>query len=257
MKITDFIWLPYSDSKEDYRDHIACAAIEENWGPKRKYLFDYVSDNFELAHAQGKIKEPADKAYFLFRIGTLSTRGGEPITMLAMKNRLPNKQPYVFSKIFTGNRFTIRLENSEVTEVAPSSPTYNIEPIHTDYNLVFNFDHYLKDHEERVSEKLPTLNSHQRFLCIYAALQLAYKRADLCAVKQWYCDKNADEGNYQWLLPLHISEENIDSKPDLIATLDPRKEYSEYYIRTVLPPEFSYGHARAISMRNPHFSSWA
>jgi hypothetical protein len=258
MKLTEFMWLPYSDSNDDYRSHIASAAIEEDWGQDRRYLFDYLRDNFELAHAQGKVKVSEADGYCLFRVGTLSTREGEPITILATKNRVSGKQPYVYTKTFTRGRFTVRTPSgAEVSETAPQPPEYKPPAYGKNFQLVFNFVHYLEDHEARIAEKLPQLNPHQRFLCLYAALQLAHKRSDSCAVPQWYCDKKAEEGDYQWLLPLHVTAETVDSKPDFVATLDPISEHSEYNIRTILPPEYAYGHARAVSGRDPHFRTWA
>lgn len=257
MKLTDFIWLPYSETRDDYRNHISKAALDENWGQDYRYLFDYVRDNFEIAYLQKKVKVSDDGEYCLFRVGTLTTREGEPITILGRKNRQSGKQPYVYSNVFTRARFNVKGGNGEIAEVAPSSPEYTPPPYQQDYQLTFNFFHYLEDHEARVSERLPSLNPHQRFLCIYAALHISHKRSNSCAVPQWYCDKNADEGVYQWLLPLHITSESVDSKPDFVATLEPIKEHGEYNVRTILPPEYAYGHARAVSHRDPQFRSWS
>jgi hypothetical protein len=257
MKLTDFLWLPYSDDKDDYRDHIADAAVDEDWGRDRRYLWDYVRDNFELAYKQGLVREAPDKTYMLFRLGTLTTREGEPITMLGIRNNKAGREPYVYKTIFKRKRFTVHVHDIEATETAPDAPRYSPPPYHPEYNLVFNFSHYLEDHEARTSERLPNINSHQRFLCIYAALQIAHKRWESCAVPQWYCDKKAEEGDYQWLLPLNITSEDVSRKPDFVATLEPIEEYNEYNIRTMVPPEFCYGHARAISGRDPQFRNWA
>jgi hypothetical protein len=157
----------------------------------------------------------------------------------------------------TRSRFTVRVGEEEFPENAPPAPEYAPPPYHADYKLVYNFAHYLDDHEQRVEERFPKLTPHQRFLCIYAALELAHKRGTQAAVPQWYCDKNADEGSFQWLLPLFITSENLSAKPDLVATLAPDEEFLEYNVRTLLPPEFAYGHARAVTGRDPQFRSWA
>ncbi len=257
MKLSNFVWMPYSDSRDDYRDHIAEAAIDESWGPNHRYLHDYIRDNFEIAYKQGKVKVHPEDKYCLFRVGTLVTREGEPITVLGIKNQKSGKEPYVYKTAFTRSRFTVRMGNDEYPETAPPPPEYEVPPYHADYKLVYNFAHYLDDHEGRVEERFPKLTPHQRFLCIYAALELAHKRGTQAAVPQWYCDKNAEEGSYQWLLPLYITSENLSAKPDVVATLDPDEEYKEYNVRTLLPPEFAYGHARAVSGRDPQFRSWA
>ena len=192
----------------------------------------------------------------MWRVGTLTTREGEPISILATRNRLTGKQPYVFRHIFDRSRFTVRLDDSEVAETAPPASEYTPPDYHSDYKLTYNFSHYLEDHETRGAEKFPNLNAHQRFLCIFAALELAHKRAPQSAVPQWYCDRKAPEGEYQWLLPLHITSENIDEKPDFVATLTPMDEYREYNVRTIIPPEWAYGHARAVSGRDPQFRTW-
>jgi len=87
MKLSNFVWMPYSDSRDDYRDHIAEAAIDESWGQNHRYLHDYIRDNFEIAYKQGKVKVHPEDKYCLFRVGTLVTREGEPITVLGTKNQ--------------------------------------------------------------------------------------------------------------------------------------------------------------------------
>lgn len=257
MKLNEFIWMPYSDSGEDFRHLIAKEALEEGWGQDFTYLRQYLADNFEIAYAQGKVKEGSNGAYCLFRVGTLTNREGHPITVLGLKNRLSGKQPFVFTKIFSRERFPLKIDGKEIQEVAPEAPDYDPPVYNMEYSLVYNFDHYLEDHETRVAEKLANLSSHQKFLCIWAALQLAHKRAKACAVPQWYCDKKQAHGSFQWLLPLYINNESIDAKPDFVATLEPMEDYKEYNIRTILPPEWAYAHARAVTGRDPHFRNWA
>jgi hypothetical protein len=216
-------------------------------------------DNFQIARLQDKVKVGPDGKYALWRAGNLTTREGEPITILALKNRRSGKQPFVYTTTFNRPRFTVKDDDgNEHPERAPEAPEYDPPPYHDDYRLTYNFSHYLEDHEARVSERLPNLNSHQRFLCIYAAAELAHRRSkeSVVAVPQWYCDKNQEVGSYQWLLPLHINDEDISSKPDFVAAVDPNDDYGEYYIRTVMPPEYAYGHARAVSSRDPQFRSW-
>lgn len=107
----------------------------------------------------------------------MTTREGEPISILATKNERTGKQPYFCNFVFNKSRFSVRLENNvEVAESASSPPEYNIPKYHREYKLTYNFSHYLDDHEDRVSDKLPDLNQHQRFLCIFAALELAHRR---------------------------------------------------------------------------------
>ena len=83
------------------------------------------------------------------------------------------------------------------------------------------------------------------------------KRGTQAAVSQWYCDRKAEEGGYQWLLPLFVTSENLSEKPDFVATLAPDETYKEYNVRTLLPPAYAYGHARAVSGRDPQFRTWA
>ncbi|MFC7761092.1 DUF3825 domain-containing protein [Catellatospora bangladeshensis] len=175
-----------------------------------------------------------------------------------MKNRLSGKQPYFYKRLFARERFVVRDDdNVEHDEEAPPAPDYEIPPYHPEYKLAYNFEHYLDDHEPRMEERFPALTTHQRFLCIYAALELAHKRGNQAAVPQWYCDRNADEGSYQWLLPLYVTTEDLSIKPDLVATLSPQPEYAEYNVRTLIPPEYAYSHARAVSGRDPQFRTWA
>lgn len=250
--------MPYGNEKDDYIDFVARAAVDENWGDDNRYLRTYIADNFEIAYQQGLVKENGEGSYALWRVGNLTTREGEPVSIVCERNRQPGRQPYYFLRVFDRARFNIRLRQGEdVSDQAPAAPTYDLPAYHPEYSLTYNFDHYLDDHADRAKETFPQLNDHQRFLCIYAALVLAHKRYKQAAVPQWYRDKNEQEGGYQWLLPLHINTENISKRPDLVAALDPVDEHEEYYVRTLLPPEYCYGHARSVSERDPHFRSWA
>ncbi len=38
MKLSEFVWMPYSDNQDDYRNFVANAAINENWGQDFRYL---------------------------------------------------------------------------------------------------------------------------------------------------------------------------------------------------------------------------
>jgi hypothetical protein len=257
MKLKNLVWMPKSDNRDNYLAHIAKAAINENWGPDNRYLNDYIRDNFELAYKQNKVKIGPEKLYCLFRAGGLTTNEGDPITILATKNRYSNKQPYVYKTVFTRQRFTVMVDDRAFPETAPPAPDYAIPPYRADYAPVYNFPHYFDDHESRVEEKFPRWTRRQISLCIYGAVEQAHKRGAQEGVPQWYCDKNAEEGDYQWLLPLNFTSENPSDKPDFVATLAPNEEDKEYNIRTLLPPEFAYGHARAVSGRDPHFRSWA
>lgn len=257
MRLSDFCWMPYSDQRNDYLDDVREAAIKEEWGQDDSYLRTYIADTFEIAYKQGLVYEHPERLFCLWRVGHLVTREGEPLTILGTKNRLSGKQPYVYTKVFDRRRFTVRTDDGDFQQAAPKDCQHQIPPYKTDYRLVYNFQHYLDDHEDRAVEKLPNLTPHQRFLCIYAALELAHKRGAQSAVPQWYRDKNAESGTYQWLLPLHIKSENISEKPDLVAVLHAMDEYQEYNVPTLLPPEWAYGHARAVSGRDPYFRSWA
>ncbi len=256
MRIREFIWFPPRPSTgpsipptrpgwdSSFLDNVESAIIKEDWGEDRRHLATYLETNFEISLHEGKIKEHEQKEYCLWRIGKLSSWEGDPISLLAMRNNNPDKQPYVYRRIFTTDRFTVHLnDGSQIQESAPAAPTYDTPVYRSDYKMRYNFHHYLSDHEERVSERLNDFNRRQRFLLIFAALQLAHIQGSQIAIPQWY------RGKYQWLLPLHISSESIDDKPDFVAALDPADKESEYFVPTILPPEWMYGVARAINER--------
>jgi hypothetical protein len=241
--------------EEDYIDYIARFAIRENWGPENRFLDTYVDWNFELAHDQGLVAEAEDKSYALWRVGNLLTPDGEPITIACTRNRNPAREPYYFVRVFDKRRFILQVEGKRTPLEALGAPIYDVPAYHADYELTYQFRHYLEDHEERATAGMPTLNDHQRFLCIYAAANLAHKRRE--GVPQYYRDKRAPHGNYQWLLPLYINQDDVSKRPDFVATLHPIDEHREYSIRTLLPPEWAYPNARAISARDPQFRTWA
>jgi hypothetical protein len=257
--LEDFAYFPraLAAGDKDYLTYIADFALKENWGDRLRYLERYVDSNFQLAYEQGLVQEAPDKSYALWRVGNLVSRDNEPISILCTRNRTAGaRQPYYFTRVFNSRRFDIIVEGQRTTVNAPDPPKYQVPPYHPEYDLTYRFDHYLRDNKERAEQTFPTLNDNQRFLCIYAAAQLAHRRGSQ-AVPQWYRDKRADRGSYQWLLPLFINEDDISQKPDLVATLDPDDAHREYRIRTLLPPEWAYPHARAISGHDPQFRTWA
>ena len=59
------------------------------------------------------------------------------------------------------------------------------------------------------------------------------------------------------VVAVFVTSENLSEKPDFVATLAPDETYKEYNVRTLLPPAYAYGHARAVSGRDPQFRTWA
>lgn len=257
MQLSDFAFFPRRSftKQDDYLDYIATYALKENWGDDRRYLVRYVDYNFQLAFEQGLVNEAPDGAYALWRVGNLVTRDNEPISIFCARNRIEGKQPYYFVRVFNSRRCGIRVGGQELEVPAPPSPRYDPPEYQADYDLVYQFEHYLEDNKERAEQALPGLTEHQRFLCVFASAHLAHKRG--AAVAQWYRDKRADSGTYQWLLPLHITHDDVSGRPDLVATLDPDDAHREYRIRTVLPPSWAYPNARVLSGRDPQFRAWA
>jgi len=259
MKLEDFAFMPRKPlaKGKDYVDYVADFAITEPWGSDGRYLERYIDYNFEMAHAQGRIVEAPDKSYALWRVGNLTTRDNEPISVLCTRNRKEGKQPYYFVRVFNTRRIEIQTDDAKVSVRAPDGPSYTVPTYDPSYEMVYQFSHYLEDNRPRAEGKLPGLTDNQRFLCIYAAAMLAHRRGSQAAVPQWYRDKHADIGGYQWLLPLHINADDLSKKPDLVATLEPDDENREYRVRTLLPAEWAYPNARAVSTRDPQFRMWA
>ena len=257
MQLNDFAFFPRRSftKQDDYLDYIAKYALTESWGENRRYLERYVDYNFQLSYEQGLVVEAQDRSYALWRVGNLVTRDNEPISISCLRNRIEGKQPYFFVRVYNSRRCEIRAGTEQIEIPAPPSPRYDIPEYQAGYDLVYQFDHYLEDNRERAEQALPGLTDHQRFLCVFASAHLAHKRE--AAVPQWYRDKRAGSGTYQWLLPLHISHDDISRCPDLVATLDPDDTHREYRIRTLLPPAWAYPNARVVSGRDPRFRAWA
>lgn len=259
MLLRDFAFMPRKPlvKNEDYLDYIAKYSITEDWGEQNRNLEKYVDYNFELSFDQGRIVEAPDKSYALWRVGNLLTRENEPITILCLRNDNEGKQPYRFVRVFRSHRVEVRHGTETSISPAPEGPTYATAPYDPAYRLVFNFSHYLEDNAQRVAERLSGLSDYQRFLCIHASANLAHQRGSQTATLQWYRDRNAENGSYQWLLPLHINSSDLKGRPDLVATLEPDHANREYTIRTLLPPPFAYVYARTVSAMNPPFQQWA
>lgn len=259
MKLSDFAHMPYRapEKGKTYLDYVAEFSIKEPWGESLQYLERYVDYNFEISYGQNLVLEDPEGTWAIWRVGNLVTPEGEPISILCLRNRMEGKQPYHFARVFRARRIDINANGHSARLEAPVGPAYPIPSYKPGYALVYDFDHYLRDNRQRAEERLPNLTDRQRFLCIYGAAQLAHKRGEQASVPQWYRDKNAECGSFQWLLPLHLIHEDLSRKPDLVATLQPDDAYGEYRVRTLLPPEWAYPNARAISSRDPHFRMWA
>ena len=239
---------------------VAEFAVRENWGDNLQVLSIYMDYNFEIAREQGLLKFAKDDSYCLWRVGHLVSTDGQPITVLFMKNRLENRQPFVATFVFKGESFEVSLGSASATTVrekAPKAPKYKYPKYRSDYKLQFNFDHYLRDHESRIREILPNLTPYQRFLVLYGAVTTAHRIAAQVAVPQWYRDKNAEAGGYKWLLPLRFNDPDTSLRPDLVAAIDPDETNKEYLVRTLLPPDYAYANARAvISSIDAKISQW-
>jgi hypothetical protein len=86
---------------------------------------------------------------------------------------------------------------------------------------------------------------------ITAAVADAHKSSDRRAVPGWF------DGEYQWMLPLHITQENVSAAPDFVAPVRLADDGEGYTIPTLLEPWMAYPLARAIAPDDRGIASWA
>lgn len=263
MRLDQFAFLPEArPGQKSYLGYIAEHAVQEDWGPGFSHLARYVDYNFEIAHNLGMIKYEGDNSetahYCLARVGNLVSATGEPITMAFVKNNVQYKQPWRFFFVFRGDRFNLIFgDNGAIEEDAPPAVVYAPPEYHAEYRLKWNFDHYLKQHEARVDEVLPTcLSDYQRFLFIYGAVTAAHAIAQQIAVPEWHRDRAAATGSYKWFLPLYLDGIDSSQRPTLVAAVDPDDAHRECLVRTLLTPDMAYPNARAICFNNARIRQW-
>jgi hypothetical protein len=259
MLLHNFAFFPKANagSRESYLDYIGEYA--RGGGTfQQSDLEIYVQDNFQIAFAQGKVLEAPDSTWAICRVGNLLTPTNEPITMLFMKNRKPGRQPYFFTRVFGSSVIPVKLDDGREIHVdAPPAPTYDPPPYQEHYTLQMNWMHCMVENATRLEAVMPNLTDHQRFLCVWAAAQIAHGRSRVMAVPQWFCDKNAEEGGYQWLLPLHLTHPEPRGRMDLFAALVEERSRGEYRIRTLLMPVWVYPHLRALHLPGAQLGSWS
>lgn len=256
-KLYDWAFIPRADAggAHECAKYVARFAVPEDWGGDLRVLEAYLEANFELAYMQGRVVTEPER-YSYWRAGRLLSLTGEPITIVCVRNKVEDRQPFFFVRVCVGQRFNVTVDGEDVTLDAPPPPEYEPPEFRPDYFLRYNFDHYLGDHSERIEPFAPGLNNYQRFLFIYGAINQAKLHWSDLVVPSWYRDRNATAGRYQWLLPLFLRVEDHSLKPDLIATLDPDDELMHYSIRTLILPEWAFPHARAINKGGGQFRHW-
>ncbi len=258
MELKEFAWI--RDPKA-MCETIAKKAIQEKWGTKENpyaYLERYLQINFELAYAQKLIYYDPDGRFAVWRIGTLVTDDGTPIFAYFTKNTVEGKQPWFFVSILWGRKLTIRYRPPSKAEEElipipnlPQAPSYEPPSYHPEYMIEYNWEHFLEERRSRLKEYLPEIeNERLLYLAIFGAVELSHRLWQRLAVPQYH------RGRYQWLLPLFITHADHSRKPNFVAPLDEDPERGVYIVRTLLPPEWAYPNARAISTNVSQFQSW-
>jgi hypothetical protein len=255
MTLRELVFLPNRETgRKNYLDYISAHLPHgEHWGEDLRILETYVHSNFELAREQGLLREADDGSSLVFRVGDLSSIVNEPISIVCERNSRIGKQPYRFKGVVAKRRITVDVDGHEALVMdAPPAPTYEKILYHRSYRLdLSHVGHFVSENRSRVDEALAERTERERLCSIVGGLELAHARGDEIAIAQWYRDRNANTGSYQWLLPLHIVNDDLSGRPEWLATLEPRDGANEYYVRTLLPVEMAYPHARVVGTHRP------
>lgn len=256
MRLFDFAFVP---PQLNYLDQIANLAVRENWGENYSYLRDYCDYNIEIAVAQNLIyRDPPADRFAIWRIGHLVTNDGTPLYAFFAKNSVRGKQDYVLLSIQATHNvvFYYRLSRNGPQEripilTPPKEPRYEIPDYQPTYRIEYDWAHFLVDHRDRLEKDLPGVRGDRLlYLAIFGAVELAHRLHKLNAVPQYF------RGRYQYLLPLYITHDHFNKRPDEIAALQEDRDRGVYRVETLLPPSYAYANARAIATNIAQFRSW-
>jgi len=249
----DFAFLP---DLSGLLQKIAEIAVNENWGQNHEYLLRYCRDNFEIAHAQAKVTMDENKQFAVWRVGYLVSADGTPIYVIFEKNRVHGKQPFYLRTVYKTSQDRIPCRsngNPAVYIPRPDEPEYEIPEYRPDFNVEFNWHHY-EEQRSRLPKALQAIeNDRAAYLCIFGAVTLSHrlhKAGARIAVPQYY------RGAYEYLLPLCMTHDDHNSRPDLVAGLQEDRQGKTYFVKTLLLPEMAYPHARAVATSTAHIRSW-
>ncbi len=252
MKLYDFAFM-----RSDWLKKLADLAVPENWGEDHRALQVYCETNFDIAYREDLLHKDEAGRFALWRVGTLTTSDGTPIYAYFPKNRLEGKQAFAFVTFLHQHSLMVTYSPdrfSSSTQIAiqdpPKEPDYRSGDYHPDYKIEYSWGHMESDHSSRLEQHIPGLTGRPRFLCIFGAIELAHRLWGQLAVPQYH------HGAYQWFLPLYITHDDHSKPPDLVAALVANDEREVYRVATLLPPDWAYPLARAITVGRPSFNSW-
>lgn len=219
----------------------------EPWGNQYRVLQTYINHNFVIAKSQQKVYEDRENGIAFWKVGYLVNRAADPVWFYYEKNPIQGKQFWNYKKYHYGN---IPIDIPEKTvddfQVKYQPPEFfpswgiSIEPKAINHIMINNKDRLVKVFGEKLAN-----NSHMLFRTIIGEVTLQKKKSDV--IHQWYNDE------YQFLMPLYLTDENT---VDLTAPLTPNPLKKSYEISTLLYPEYSYPHARAVVKNRSAFAGW-
>jgi hypothetical protein len=227
--------------EKNWLRRIAAVAKEEPWGDDRfKILEIYLKANFEIAMNQDRVYE--DEKIAFWKTGYLVNTAADSIWLIYKPNNREGSQRWVFDDVITGD---CPIADHKISDFQVK---YEIPEFESDWRIYISQDsiiHIINDNRRRLQEILGDLvdNTHLLFRAIYGEIELAKKAHTV--IPQWY------HGDYQLLMPLHITKPEV----ELMATLTPTPAQRRYDIKTLLPPHYAYAHARAL-VKNREATNW-
>lgn len=243
---------------DDWIQKLVVRLAPEPWGERDTWLEYYCHANFGHALRQERLLHDPEGRFVLWRVGSLETTDGRAIHGYFVRNSRRYGPPYFLVGFVTLDDGILRFQNHDRTVMGiriatpPTSPKHVI-PAYPDLHAMpsVNWQHILETRIDRIRARVPNLPDKALRWLITAAVADAHKSSDRRAVPGWF------DGEYQWMLPLHITQENVSAAPDFVAPVRLADDGEGYTIPTLLEPWMAYPLARAIAPDDRGIASWA
>lgn len=230
---------------------LASLAMPEQWSvpgqSDNSILKSYIKFYFRRIHAESKIKVESrnSKVYSFFNTG-LMTNYFQEIYAVFEENVIPGRQRWYFVDFIAENNTThAALWIREKPTLANFFTRKSDIIFDVEKSIILSDVHIIEENYPRINHG--NRSAQEIFTLISGAIEKTRKmiaRNYKIAIPQFFKDKNATDGEIQFLIPLYFGDARS-TIPDAILTV---KEQDGYYqATTCLTKEMAYNNARLIA----------
>jgi len=226
----------------DYLVKLERLVAPEPWGRDLRFLAAYLRARFEMAQMDGAVHESSERCQAAWNT-RLFTAAGEEIWLVYRVNQraVPCWQ---LDDIRRGKPGWVDPDGMPQSEVG-------VREFRHEWPILVDEAHIMRepDHFERIRQAIPcgcpSASDHVVFRAVCGEIE--FERKTRQVIPQWY------HGHYQFLMPLRLTAPD---RVDLVAALMTDTDEARYIVKTVLPIEFAYAHARVLVKHPGDLPRW-